>query len=130
MVGSAMSGSLGFNAHCANIIAALFLATGQDPAHVVEGSMGMTTVNVLPNGDMYFSIYLPSLVVGTVGGGTQLTTQKEALSLLGISGNNSVEEFAGIIAGAVLAGELSLLASLSEGTLAKAHKTLGRGQKV
>lgn len=124
MIGSAMSGSLGFNAHFANIIAAMFLATGQDPAHVVEGSMGMTTAKVLKNGDLYFSVYVPALLVGTVGGGTQLATQKEALSLLNVSKS---EELAEVVVGTVLAGELSLLASLAEGTLAKAHKVLGRG---
>ena len=72
-----MSGSLGYNAHFANIIAAIFIATGQDPAHVVEGSLGITTAEVLGNEDLYFSVYLPSLVVGTVGGGTHLPTQKE-----------------------------------------------------
>ncbi len=129
MIGSAMSGSLGFNAHFANVIAALFIATGQDPAHIVEGSMGITTTKVLPTGDLYFSIYLPSVVIGTVGGGTNLATQKEALALMGVSGNGKVERFAEIIAGAVLAGELSLLASLAEGTLSKAHQKLGRGGK-
>lgn len=129
MIGSAMSGSLGFNAHFANVIAALFLATGQDPAHVVEASCGITTAKVLPNGDLYFSIYLPALMIGTVGGGTGLATQKEALEILGVTGKGKVEKFAEIIAGAVLAGELSLLASLSEGSLAHAHETLGRGKK-
>lgn len=129
ILGSAMSGSLGFNAHFANIIAALFLATGQDPAHVVEGSMGMTTAKALQNGDLYFSIYLPSLMIGTVGGGTTLATQKEALEMLGVAGSGKVETFAEIIAGAVLAGELSLLASLSEGSLASAHEKFGRGKK-
>ncbi len=126
MLGSAMSGSLGFNAQYANVIAALFLATGQDPAHIVEGSMGITTAKVLANGDLFFSIYLPALMIGTVGGGTNLATQKEALQILDVFGAGKVEKFAEIIAGAVLAGELSLLASLSEGTLAKAHQELGR----
>ncbi len=125
-LGSILSGSMGFNAHFANVIAAIFLATGQDPAHVVEGSMGITDAEILENGDLYFSIYLPSLIVGTVGGGTNLATQKEALSILGVQNS---EEFAEVIAGAVLAGEISLLASLSEGSLGKAHQKLGRGQK-
>ena len=129
MIGSAMSGSMGFNAHYANIIAALFIATGQDPAHVVEGSMGITTTKVLPKGDLYVSIYLPALIVGTVGGGTGLATQKEALEILGVEGENNVGTFAEIIGGAVLAGELSLLASLAQGSLGRAHKELGRGEK-
>lgn len=132
MIGSAMSGSLGFNAHYANVIAALFLATGQDPSHIVEGSMGITTTKVLENGDLYCSIYLPALMVGTVGGGTHLATQKESLSILGVAGGNegrNSEKFAEIVAGAVLAGEISLLASLAEGSLGKAHQALGRGKK-
>ncbi len=126
MLGSAMSGSLGFNAHFANVIAAIFLATGQDPAHVVEGSHGITTMRILKNGDLYVSVYLPALMLGTVGGGTGLPTQQEALKILGVSGAGKVEKFAEIIAGAVLAGEISLLASLSAGTLGTAHERLGR----
>lgn len=122
-LGSIMSGSLGFNAHFANIIAAIFLATGQDPGHIVEGSLGVTTAEELDQGDLYFSIYLPSLVVGIVGGGTQLPTQQEAINLLGVK---KVVEFAESLGAATLAGELSLIASLAEGSLAKAHKRLGR----
>lgn len=129
MIGSAMSGSMGFNAQYANIIASTFIATGQDPAHIVEGSMGITTAKALKNGDLYVSIYLPALNVGTVGGGTGLATQKEALCLFGVRGSGNVEKFAEIIGAAVLAGEISLLSSLSEGTLAKAHERLGRGKK-
>ena len=129
MIGSAMSGSLGFNAQYANIISAMFIATGQDPAHVVEGSMGMTTAKILKNGDLYVSVYLPSLMIGTVGGGTELETQKEALGIMGVARSGKVEKFAKIIAAAVLAGEISLLASLSEGSLAKAHQRLGRIKK-
>lgn len=128
-LGSAMAGSLGFNAHYANIIAALFIATGQDPAHVVEGSLGITTTNILSNGDLYFSVYLPALMVGTVGGGTGLATQKEALEILGVSGGRegkNAERFAEIVAGAVLAGELSLISSEAEGSLARAHQRLRR----
>lgn len=124
MIGSAMSGSMGFNAQYANIVAAMFLATGQDLGHVGEGSMGITTCEV--NGeDLYVSVYLPDLMVGTVGGGTGLATQKEALAIIGAKHSN---EFAQVIAGAVLAGEISLLASLSEGTLAQAHERYGRNR--
>jgi hydroxymethylglutaryl-CoA reductase (NADPH) len=128
MLGSAAAGSMGFNAHLANVIAAIFLATGQDPAHVVEGSLGITTAKVLENGDLYVGVYLPALLVGTVGGGTNLPTQKEALQILGVSGEGHVEEFAQIVVAACLAGEISLLASLSEGSLAESHKRLGRGK--
>lgn len=123
MIGSAMSGSLGFNAHFSNIVAALFAATGQDLAHVVEGSMGITVSKVLQNGDLYISIYMPALILGTVGGGTKMKIKKEALAILGIKKS---EELAEIMVGAVLAGELSLLASLSAGSLGSAHEKLGR----
>jgi hydroxymethylglutaryl-CoA reductase (NADPH) len=128
MMGSAMSGSIGFNAQYANILAAIFLATGQDIAHTTECSTGITTAEIRGK-DLYMSVYLPDLFVGTVGGGTELATQKEALHILGVCGGNdgkNKKRFAEIIAGAVLAGELSLLASLSEGTLAKAHQQLAR----
>ena len=125
-LGSIMSGSLGFNAHFANIIAAIFLATGQDGAHIVEGSLGITTTDV-SDGSLYMSIYLPDLPVGTIGGGTGLPAQSEALKLLGVlagmDGKNSMK-LAEIIGAAVLAGELSLLASLAEGSLARVHRKL------
>ncbi len=121
--GSMMSGSLGFNAHFANIAAAFFAATGQDLAHVVEASQGVTSAEVLENGDLYFSVYLPDIMIGTVGGGTKLVTQTEARSIIGVQ---KVEELAEVFVAAILAGELSLLASLATNTLACAHKTLGR----
>ncbi len=133
MIGSAMSGSMGFNAQFANIVAALFIATGQDPAHVVEGSLGLTTAEVVNGNELYVSVYLPDLMVGTVGGGTALATQHEALSMLGVAGSSpagkngkNAQHLAEIIGVAVLAGEISLMSSLEEGTLAKAHQTLGR----
>ena len=130
-LGSMISGSLGFNAHFANIVSAIFLATGQDIAHVVEGSMGITEAEVCKNGDLYFSVYLPDLMVGTIGGGTGLPTQKEALLVLGFDKPKKGDSLclAGIIGGAVLAGELSLTAALSAGHLAKAHQKFGRGRK-
>ncbi len=131
MLGSAMSGSMAFNAQFANIIAAMFIATGQDVAHVVEGSLGITTTEVVGE-DLYVSVYLPDLMVGTVGGGTGLATQKEALTMLGVSGGNdgkNAKQFAEIIAASILAGEISLLSSLEEGSLAEAHMKLGRGGK-
>ena len=125
MMGSAMAGSMAFNAQFANVVAALFLATGQDMAHVVEGSLGMTTMEIGNGNSLYVSVYLPDLMIGTVGGGTGLATQREALLLIGAK---TSQEFAEIIAAAVLAGEISLLASLSEGTLARAHQKFARGK--
>lgn len=126
MIGSAISGSMGFNAQYANVVAALFLATGQDPAHVAEGSLGITTAEVIHGKDVYISVYLPDVMAGIVGGGTGLATQREALGILNVK---SSQEFAEVIGPVVLAGEISLLASLAEGTLAQAHKTLARGGK-
>ncbi|ADN35320.1 3-hydroxy-3-methylglutaryl Coenzyme A reductase [Methanolacinia petrolearia DSM 11571] len=130
LVGSARAVSLGFNSHAANVIAAVFLACGQDPAHVVEGSNTITTVEQAEGG-VYVSVTLPSLQVGTVGGGTGLDTQREALNLLGCAGGGETSgansrKFAEIIAAAVLAGELSLIGALGAGHLARAHKQLGR----
>lgn len=123
MLGSAMSGSMGYNAHFANIVAAMFAATGQDLAHVVEGSMGITYMEHREQGSLYISVYLPSLMIGTVGGGTSLKTQSAARSIMG---DVSKKQFAEYVAGALLCGEISLLASLSAGTLSSAHKALGR----
>ncbi|MDR3223671.1 MAG: hydroxymethylglutaryl-CoA reductase (NADPH) [Methanobrevibacter sp.] len=125
LIGSAVSGSMGFNAHYANIVAGLFLATGQDIAHVVEGSLGITTVENR-NGNLYFSVTLPDLPIATVGGGTSLETATESLKILDCYGSGKVEKLAEIIVGAVLGGELSLIAALSAGHLAKAHKIHGR----
>lgn len=130
-LGSIVCGSLGYNAHFANVVAALFLATGQDMAHVAEGAMGITEAEVEKNGNLYFSVYLPDLMVGTIGGGTVLPTQKEALGILDLEKKKPGDslKLAQIIAAGVLAGELSLSAALAAGHLAEAHDRLGRGKK-
>lgn len=132
LVGSALAGSLGFNAHFANIIAAIYLATGQDPAHIADGSMGITTAEIEER-DLYISVYIPSLNVGTVGGGTALATQKEALSIMGCAGSTArpgenSKKLAEIISSTILAGELSILAAQASGQMTKAHMKLGRGK--
>lgn len=130
LVGSAISGSLGQNAHFANMIAALFLACGQDIAHTVEGSLGITVTEVIDTG-LYISIHLPDLPIGTVGGGTGLPSQKEMLMLLGCfggDGGKNAAKLAEIAGGTVLAGELSLLAALSVGSLASSHQRFARGR--
>ncbi|GBF09541.1 3-hydroxy-3-methylglutaryl-coenzyme A reductase [Aeropyrum pernix] len=131
LLGSAAAGSHSFNAHFANIIAAIFIATGQDAAQVVESSMGYTWTEVRGE-DLYISVTLPSLEVGTVGGGTRLPTQRELLALLGVAGGgdppgSNALKLAEIIASAVLAGELNLLSAIAAGQLARAHELLGRG---
>ncbi len=133
LLGSARAVSLGFNAHIANIIAAIYIATGQDCAQIVESSMGITWTEVRGK-SLYISVTLPSLEVGTVGGGTRLPTQREALRLLGCEGSGdppgtNAIKLAEIIASAVLAGELNLLAVLATRQLAESHIRLGRGKK-
>jgi len=125
LLGSAAALSLGHNAHFANIIAAMFIATGQDAAHTVDASLGFTTVEKTKDG-VNFSVTLPSLQVGTVGGGTSLNTQKECLQILNCAGpgnppGSNSKKLAEIIAVAVLAGEISLLAALCTKDLSKAH---------
>jgi hydroxymethylglutaryl-CoA reductase (NADPH) len=130
LVGSAKAGALGFNAQAANVVAAAFLATGQDAAQVVEGSNAITTVDVRED-TLYASVTLASLEVGTVGGGTGLATQSEALDLLGVRGGGdpagaNADALAEVIATGALAGELSLLGALASSHLASAHEELGR----
>jgi hydroxymethylglutaryl-CoA reductase (NADPH) len=131
LVGSARAGSMGFNAHAANIVAAMFIACGQDAAHAIDGSTCITTVDLTESG-VYVSVTLPSLPVGTVGGGTGLETQQECLRIIGVAGGGNppgtnARKLAEIIGAAVLAGEISLLGALAAQHLARAHQQLGRG---
>ncbi len=129
-LGSARAVSFGFNAHVANVIAAMYIACGQDPAHVVEGSNAITSAEV-EGGDLHFSVSYPSLPMGTVGGGTGLATQAECLNILGVRGSgappgSNARKLAEIVASAGLAGELSLLGALASRDLARAHAKYGR----
>ena len=131
LLGSARAGSLGYNAHAANIIAAMYLACGQDPAHVVEGSSAITTMELTQYGELYCSVTLPAMAIGTVGGGTNLGPQSDCLRLLDVKGSgnppgSNSKKLAEIIASAVLAGELSLIGAQAAGHLARAHAELGR----
>ncbi|WNY24844.1 hydroxymethylglutaryl-CoA reductase (NADPH) [Methanolapillus millepedarum] len=130
-LGSMRAGSLGFNAHAANIVAAIFLACGQDPAHVVEGSLCVTEMDIDSDGNLVCSVTMPAVEVGTVGGGTTIATQQECLKLLGVAGAGKVPgenalALSEIVAAAVLAGEISLVAAQAAGHLARAHAQLGR----
>ncbi|RZJ73455.1 hydroxymethylglutaryl-CoA reductase [Flavobacterium sp.] len=125
-LGVVQSGSIGAQGHYANGLAALFIATGQDVACVSEASVGITRMEALPNGSLYASVTLPGLIVGTVGGGTGLPTQKEALEIMECFGEGKAVKFAEIIGAVILAGELSIAAALSAGHFASAHQKLGR----
>lgn len=128
LVGSAMAGSLGFNAHAANMVAAFYIATGQDPAQVVEGSNAMTVAEDT-DGDLYVSVRMPSVEVGSVGGGTRLPAQAEALEMIGCRGNGKALKLAELVAVTVLAGEISTIGAQAAGHLGKAHSELGRSSK-
>lgn len=127
LIGSAMAGAMGgFNAHAANIVAAIFLATGQDPAQVVESANCITIMKNL-RGSLQISVSMPSLEVGTLGGGTILEPQSAMLDMLGVRGphptnpGENARRLARIVAAAVLAGELSLCSALAAGHLVRAH---------
>lgn len=128
MVGGFLAGSSNNGAHAANGLAALFIATGQDAANIAESHAAITYSQQLDNGDFYWSITLPSLIVATYGGGTGLATQKECLEMLGCYGHGKVKKFAEICAAVVLAGETSLAAAMLHGDWVSAHERLGRNR--
>jgi hydroxymethylglutaryl-CoA reductase (NADPH) len=128
MAGAFLAGSSNNGAHAANALAALFIATGQDVANVAESHSAITYTRELENGDFYWSITLPSLIVATYGGGTGLATQKECLEMLGCYGIGKVEKFAEICAAVVLAGEASLVSAMLHGDWVSAHEKLGRNR--
>jgi hydroxymethylglutaryl-CoA reductase (NADPH) len=127
-LGGFMSGVNNNGAHSANGITALFIATGQDAANVAESSAAFNYSEVLPNGDYYVSITIPSLIVATYGGGTGLATQRECLELLGCYGKDRVRKFAEIVAATVLCGELSLGSAIVAEEWVEAHDIFGRNR--
>ncbi|XP_020697342.2 3-hydroxy-3-methylglutaryl-coenzyme A reductase 3-like [Dendrobium catenatum] len=137
LAGSAIAGALGgFNAHASNIVSAIFIATGQDPAQNVESSHCITMMEAVNDGkDLHISVTMPSIEVGTVGGGTQLASQSACLDLLGVKGacmespGANARLLATIVAGSVLAGELSLMSALAAGQLVKSHMKYNRSCK-
>ena len=131
-IGSAMAGSIGgFNAHAANIVSAVFLATGQDPAQNVESSNCLTIMEYAEDGQsLHVSVTMPSIEVGTVGGGTHLPAQAGCLDICGVRGaakgpnalpGDNSRKLAMIVGSAVLAGELSLIAALAANHLVRSH---------
>nr|P48021.1 RecName: Full=3-hydroxy-3-methylglutaryl-coenzyme A reductase; Short=HMG-CoA reductase [Camptotheca acuminata]AAA33040.1 3-hydroxy-3-methylglutaryl coA reductase [Camptotheca acuminata] len=137
LTGSAMAGALGgFNAHASNIVSAVYLATGQDPAQNVESSHCITMMEAINDGkDLHVSVTMPSIEVGTVGGGTQLASQSACLNLLGVKGaskeapGSNARLLATIVAGSVLAGELSLMSAIAAGQLVNSHMKYNRSNK-
>ncbi len=129
LIASIQSGAIGAQGHFANALTALFLATGQDVACVAEAAIGISRMELTDNGDLYATVTLPNLIVGTVGGGTHLPTQAACLEILDCKGAGKARKFAEIAAAIVICGELSITAALSEGHFARAHQQLGRPSK-
>lgn len=120
------SGAVGNTAHISNGLTAIFIACGQDVACIAEAAVGIVRMEAKSNGDLYASMTLPGLIVGTVGGGTGLPTQKESLELMDCSTSADVGKFAEVCCAVALAGELSIGAAIAEGHFAAAHQAHGR----
>ena len=127
-LGGFMSGVNNNGAHSANGITAIFIATGQDAANVAESSAAFVYAELRENGDYYYSVTIPSLIVATYGGGTGLATQRECLELLGCYGKGNVRKFAEIVAATVLCGELSLGSAIVAEEWVESHDLYGRNR--
>jgi len=132
-LGGYMSGANNNGSHSANGITALFIATGQDAANVAEGAAAITYSECTREGDFYFSITIPALIVATYGGGTGLATQRECLELMDCYGKGKAKKLAEIVAATALAGELSLMGAMrvnKDGTSdwITSHDKLGRNR--
>ena len=125
-LGALMSGQIGAQAHFANGLAALYLATGQDVACVAESAVGFTRMEATPTG-LLVTVTLPNLLVGTIGGGTGLPSQAASLEILGLKGPGHAAALAEVAAALCLCGELSLTAAVASGQFGAAHKRLARG---
>uniref|UniRef100_A0A9L0JME1 3-hydroxy-3-methylglutaryl-coenzyme A reductase n=1 Tax=Equus asinus TaxID=9793 RepID=A0A9L0JME1_EQUAS len=137
LVGSAMAGSIGgYNAHAANIVTAIYIACGQDAAQNVGSSNCITLMEASgpTNEDLYISCTMPSIEIGTVGGGTNLLPQQACLQMLGVQGackenpGENARQLARIVCGTVMAGELSLMAALAAGHLVRSHMIHNRSK--
>jgi hydroxymethylglutaryl-CoA reductase (NADPH) len=127
VIGHLQAGAIGYNAHYANGLTAIFIATGQDVANVANAACGITIFELHPEG-LYVSVTLPALTVATVGGGTGLPTQREALTIMGCAGSGKAKKFAEIVAAAVLGGEISMGAAIASGEFVAAHEQYGRNR--
>ncbi len=126
VVGHLHGGSIGYGGQLANGLAALFIACGQDVANVANAAVGVTDFEVTADGDLQASVTLPSLTVGTVGGGTGWPTARECLAMIGCAGAGHAAKLAEIAAATVLAGEISFGAAIAAGEMVRAHEAYGR----
>jgi hydroxymethylglutaryl-CoA reductase (NADPH) len=127
-LGGQLSGLANNGSHSANGITAMFIACGQDVANVAESHAAMVYTELRENGDYYYSITMPALIVATYGGGTGLPTQRECLELLGCYGEGKVRKFAEIVGATVLCGEISLGAAIVAEEWVSAHDAFGRNR--
>ena len=124
--GGAMSGTMGTQAHLANGLAALYIATGQDAACVSESSVGVTRMELSEDGSLYAAVTMPNIIVGTVGGGTKLPSQTVGLKMLQLEGEGQAFALAEICASVCLAGELSIIGAMAADHFSAAHERLAR----
>ncbi|MDP6739875.1 MAG: 3-hydroxy-3-methylglutaryl-CoA reductase [Planctomycetota bacterium] len=127
-LGYAHMGTHNWMVQAANGLAAVLLACGQDVAYLTECATGFLDLDLTAEGDLYASVTLPSLLIGTVGGGSGQGTAAECLALLGCSGDGGVGAFGEVLAATVLAGDLSLMAAFTAGEFVAAHEALGRNR--
>lgn len=127
IVGNIQAGAIGYTGHAANGIAAIFIATGQDVANVVNSSCAITVFEPHPDG-LFVSVTLPALTVATVGGGTALPTPREALAIMDCVGSGKASKFAEVVAATVLGGEISMGAAIASGEFVGAHERYGRNR--
>ena len=127
VIGHLQAGAIGYNGHYANGLTAIFIATGQDVANVVNSACGVTSFELHPGG-LFVSATLSALSVATVGGGTGLPTQREGLAMMGCYGRGKAKKFAEVIAAAVLGGEISMGAAIATGEFVAAHELYGRNR--
>jgi len=125
MITSLQAHSFGVQAHFANVMAAMYIAAGQDPACVAESAAGITYLEIVDN-DILVSATLPGIMTGTVGGGTRLPTQMSCLKIIDCSGSGHSSKFAEILAATVLAGEISLIGAMAADEFTDAHAKYGR----
>ena len=116
------AGTIGHNAHFANGLAAVYIATGQDVAQIVNASQGIVSAELTEDGDVYMALRAPCLIVATVGGGTNIDSQRECLQIMGCHGTGKSNKFAEIVAATLLAGELSIGSALANDRFIHAHK--------
>jgi hydroxymethylglutaryl-CoA reductase (NADPH) len=127
-VGYAQLGTQNWAVQTANGLAAVFLACGQDVAYVTESATGHLDVDLDHAGELHVTLTLPSLLVGTVGGGSGLGTAAECLAILGCVGAGRGNHFAELCGALALAGDVSLLAAFASHEFVAAHEALGRNR--